>query len=484
MNSYLDIIKNEILDPAELDVIKLEKILHNLSNNSIDYADLYFQSSYTESWHLEDGIVSSGAFNIDKGVGLRAVSGEKTGYAYSEELNFKHLLHSAQEARSITELSQSSLIHVQHNPILSPVYYGSQNPLQSFSDKQKIDMLQQIDKLARSKDSRVKMVEASLSGSYDLVLIVTNEGQLIPDIRPLVRLNVSVIIEDSKQRRENSYSGGGGRFGYEYFIKDGKYEEYVNEAVRIALLNLDAVEAPAGLMPVVLGSGWPGVLLHEAVGHGLEGDFNRKGSSVFTGKIGQKIASDLCTIVDNGTLMNHRGSLNVDDEGTPTQNTTLIENGILKNYMQDKLNSRLMNSISTGNGRRESYADIPMPRMTNTYMLAGNHEPQDIIASVDKGVYAVGFNGGQVDITSGQFVFVASEAYMIENGKITKPIKNVSLIGQGIEVLNKVSMVGNDLKLDTGVGTCGKDGQNIPVCVGQPTIKLNELTVGGTNGKA
>ena len=439
---YLDTANEILLLPTGLEVNDLQNVLDQMMGNSINRADLYFQTSRHESWVLEDGIVKEGNYNIEQGVGVRAVSGEKTGFSYSDEIVLPALTQAA-------------------------------------NAEEKIDLLKQVDAEARKQDPRIKQVIVSLVGVHEVVLVASSDGTLNADVRPLVRMNVTVIAEDGDEREQAS-SGGGARVGYEYFIEEDRALGFAREAVRQALVNLKAVAAPAGMMPVVLGPGWPGVLLHEAIGHGLEGDFNRKGSSAFSGRIGERVASPLCTIVDDGTLDARRGSLNMDDEGTTTQQTMLIEKGILKGYMQDKMNAELMGAESTGNGRRESYAHLPMPRMTNTYMLAGEHNPQEIIESVEKGIYAVNFGGGQVDITSGKFVFSASEAYLIENGKVTQPIKGATLIGNGPEVLKHVSMVGDDLKLDSGVGVCGKEGQSVPVGVGQPTLKIDSLTVGGT----
>ncbi|WP_319782478.1 metalloprotease TldD [Oceanisphaera sp. IT1-181] len=475
-------INRSILVPNELDMALLDAQLARLSRHQIDFADLYFQNSVHESWVLEDGIVKDGSYNIEQGVGVRAVSGEKTGFAYSDELTASALDQAVSAARGIAEKGGDGRFKVGKSQIITPRYMGV-NPLDSLSREQKIELLQQMDAFGRSLDSAVSQVIVSISGVYEEILVLATDGTLATDLRPLVRLNCSVLVERNG-RRERGGSGGGGRTGYEYFldIVDGQPRamSYVKEAVRQALVNLEAIDAPAGTMPVVLGAGWPGVLLHEAVGHGLEGDFNRKGSSAYAGRIGEKVASSLCTIVDDGTLADRRGSISVDDEGTPGAYNVLIENGILKGYMQDKLNARLMGMAPTGNGRRESYAHLPMPRMTNTYMLAGESSPEDIIKSVKKGIYAPNFGGGQVDITSGRFVFSASEAYLIENGKITAPIKGATLIGNGPEAMSQVSMVGNDLALDAGVGVCGKEGQSVPVGVGQPTLKLDQLTVGGT----
>lgn len=478
MNEHLALAKNILFKPSALEEIQVQRVLESLLGPHIDAADLYFQSGYYESWYLEDSEVKSGTYSIDRGVGIRAVSGEKTGYAYCDDIILPAIERAAHAARSIAHGPQSKIqaIKTQPKPI---AYYADMNPIDSMSKHEKIALLQTIDKEARRCDSRVIQVNASLSASYEVILIMNMHGQMIPDVRPLVSIHVSVIVED-KGRRESGRSGGGARVDYTYFNQNEHALHYAREAVREAILNLDAVDAPAGMMPVVLGPGWPGVLLHEAVGHGLEGDFNRKGLSAFSGRIGEKVAASGITVVDNGTLENRRGSLSVDDEGTLTQNTILIEDGILVNYMQDHLNAKLMNMRSTGNCRRESYAHVPMPRMTNTYMLAGQDDPEDIIRSVQSGLYAVNFGGGQVDITSGQFVFTASEAYLIENGKITQPVKGATLIGNGPEVMHNITMVGHDLRLDLGVGVCGKEGQSIPVGVGQPTLKISALTVGGT----
>jgi TldD protein len=427
---------------------------------------------------LEDGIVREGHHGIEQGVGVRAISGEKTGFAYSDEIMLPALTEAADAARAIARSGRQGTVQAWQQPVSQDLYLPV-DPLNSLDADQKISLLRELDAEARRQDPRVKQVVVSLAGSHEVVLVAASDGTLAADVRPLVRMNVSVIAEQG-ERREQGTAGGGGRIDYGYFQQQDRGLGYAREAVRQALLNLEAVPAPAGPMPVVLGPGWPGVLLHEAVGHGLEGDFNRKGSSAFSGRIGEQVASPLCTIVDDGTLPDRRGSLNMDDEGTPTRQTVLIENGILTGYMQDKLNASLMGQVSTGNGRRESYAHLPMPRMTNTYMMAGEHDPEEIIASVDKGLYAVNFGGGQVDITSGKFVFSTSEAYLIEKGKVTRPVKGATLIGNGPEVMTQVSMVGNDLALDRGVGVCGKEGQSVPVGVGQPTLKIDNITVGGT----
>ena len=478
----LNQVSERLLRPHELDEAILARMLRQLMTHQVDFGDLYFQSSYHESWVLEDGIVKDGSYNIDQGVGVRAISGEKTGFAYSDELTIHALSQSVIAARGIAQSGGSGEIRI-WQPAQAPLLYAPLDPLGSLDKQQKIALLEQMDRFARTLDPAVNQVIASLSGVYEEVLVAATDGTLSADIRPLVRLNCTVLVERGG-RRERGSSGGGGRFGYDYFFDPVAGEMralgYVREAVRQALVNLEAIDAPAGTLPVVLGPGWPGVLLHEAVGHGLEGDFNRKGSSAFAGRIGQKVASEHCTIVDDGSLPGRRGSVSIDDEGTPGQYNVLIEKGILKGYIQDKLNARLMGGAPTGNGRRESYAHLPMPRMTNTYMLAGEHDPQEIIASVKHGIYAPNFGGGQVDITSGKFVFSASEAYLIEDGKITAPLKGATLIGNGPDAMQQVSMVGNDLALDAGLGVCGKDGQSVPVGVGQPTLKLDMMTIGGT----
>ncbi|WP_085247372.1 metalloprotease TldD [Gilliamella mensalis] len=477
-------VSERLLNTNNLSQQDILHLLDMLSSRQIDFGDLYFLSGYYESWLLEDGIIKNASFHRDQGVGVRAVVGEKTGFAYTDQLSLARLEQSVLAANSITKLQTPIAV----TPIKSTKtvsIYSSTNPINSFCQEQKIALLQQVDMLARSIDPSVIEVSASLTGSYEDILIAATDGTLCADIRPLVRLSISVLVE-KEGKRERGSSGGGGRFGYEYFLtinpktSESYANSYTREAVRQALVSLSAKAAPAGTMPVILGAGWPGVLLHEAVGHGLEGDFNRKNSSVFSRKIGEQVTSEFCTIVDDGTIDNRRGSLSIDDEGTPSQKTVLIENGILKGYMFDKLNAKLMNTHSTGNGRREGYACLPMPRMTNTYMLAGNSSFDDIISSVDYGLYAPNFAGGQVDITSGKFVFSASEAYLIEKGKITTPVKGATLIGSGIETMQQISMVGNDLELDSGVGVCGKAGQSVPVGVGQPTLKVNNLTVGGT----
>ncbi|MCG6863167.1 MAG: metalloprotease TldD [Chromatiaceae bacterium] len=479
MSDPIQIAQDSILEPVGLESRDIDSLLENLRSPSIDAADIYFQSSRLQSWVLEDGIVKEGHFNIEQGAGVRAISGEKTGFAYSDELQLPALLQATQAARAIARGGTEGRIRVFGVPVARRLYEPL-NPVTSLPDEEKLSLLHRVDRLARGCDPRVKQVITSLVAAQDVILVVADDGTLTADVRPLVRLNVSVIAEDG-DRREQGSSGGGARQGLGYFLEGDRFEEHALEAARVALTNLEARDAPAGTMTVVLGPGWPGVLLHEAVGHGLEGDFNRKGTSAFAGRLGERVATPGVTVVDDGTLPGRRGSLNVDDEGTSTECTVLIENGMLRGYMQDKLNARLMGAAPTGNGRRESYAHLPMPRMTNTYMLAGDKDPQEIVASVDKGLYAVNFGGGQVDITSGKFVFSASEAYLIEKGRIGAPVKGATLIGNGPDVLTRVSMVGNDLKLDQGIGTCGKEGQSVPVGVGQPTLRIDTLTVGGTS---
>ncbi len=466
-----------LLAPHDLETAKLARVFGSLLSRRLDYADLYFQYSRSESWSLEEGIVKSGSFSIDQGVGVRAIAGEKTAFAYSDEISLPALEDAAKATRAIARSGGN------RHPLKARKGTGLQlyqpvDPLASLSDTQKVKLLERIEGLCRARDPRIVQVMASLAAEYDVVLVARSDGMLAADVRPLVRLSVQVIAE-SNGRREQGSSGGGGRSDYSHFTEE-RLKEYADQAVDQALLNLESRPAPAGTMTVVLGPGWPGVLLHEAIGHGLEGDFNRKGSSAFCGRIGERVAARGVTVVDDGTLPGRRGSLNIDDEGHPTQCNTLIEDGVLRGYMQDSLNARLMGVPVTGNGRRESFAHVVMPRMTNTYMLNGSKDPKDIIASVKKGLYAVNFGGGQVDITNGKFVFSASEAYMIEDGKVTYPVKGATLIGNGPDVLTRVSMVGNDLELDSGVGTCGKEGQSVPVGVGQPTLRIDGLTVGGT----
>jgi TldD protein len=478
MSDHLDAATQLLLAPGGITENALEKLLGGMLGNTLDMAEFYFQASCAESWLLEDGIVKEGSFNLDRGVGVRGVSGEKTGFAYSDEIVLPALERASAAARSIARSGQSAEVQAWKREPARERYTGV-DPIPTLTEAEKVDLLRRVDAFARQIDSRVEKVTVSLAAVHDTILVAASDGTLVADQRPLVRMNVGVIVEQSG-RRERGSAGGGGRYDFGSLLAGDRALEFAKEAVRIALVNLDAVDAPAGPMPVVLGPGWPGVLLHEAVGHGLEGDFNRKGSSTFSGRIGEQVASPACTVVDDGTLVDRRGSLTVDDEGTPSQQTVLIENGVLKGYMQDKMNARLMGMTATGNGRRQSYSHLPMPRMTNTYMLAGDYAPEEIIASVDKGVYAVNFGGGQVDITSGKFVFSTTEAYLIEGGKVTAPLRGATLIGSGPEVMTRVSMAGNDLALDTGVGVCGKDGQSVPVGVGQPTLRVDEVTVGGT----
>ena len=478
MSQSIAIARETLLDSPGLSEANLEQVMNRLLSRQVDAADVYFQYGRLESWVLEDGIIKEGTHSIEPGAGLRAISGEKTGFAYTDDLALPRLLEAAGAARAIAQAGQHGAQAIAGRQ-RSVLLYDPVNPLESLTAAQKIELMRQADAAARAADPRVSQVIVSLVAAHDIVLVMDSGGNMNGDVRPLVRMNVQVIVEQDG-RREQGSSGGGARQSLEFFQQDDRAAGYAREAVRQALVNLDAVAAPAGMMPVVLGPGWPGVLLHEAVGHGLEGDFNRKGTSAFSGRIGEQVASPLCTVVDDGTLPGRRGSLNIDDEGTPSGNNVLIEKGILKGYMQDRMNARLMGVEPTGNGRRESYAHLPMPRMTNTYMLPGEHDPGEIIASVEKGLYAVNFGGGQVDITSGKFVFSANEAYLIENGKVTRPVKGATLIGNGPEVMTRISMVGDDLKLDSGVGTCGKEGQSVPVGVGQPTLKIDQLTVGGT----
>ncbi len=478
MTDALKIAEQQLLGQSGLAARDIEKTLGQIMHHNLDAADLYFESSRAESWVLEDGIVKEGSHSIDQGVGIRAISGEKTGFAYSDEIVAPALEQAARSARAIAVSGGDRQLQAWHkDPV--PELYRPDDPLASLSADDKVQLLKRLDARARQKDPRVRQVMIGLTGLNNTVLVAASDGTYSADIRPLVRLNVNVIVEQDG-RIEKGGSGGGGRVGYEYFLDKDMAASYVDEAVEQALINLEAVDAPAGAMTVVLGPGWPGILLHEAIGHGLEGDFNRKGTSAFAGRIGERVAAPGVTVVDDGTIANRRGSLNIDDEGVPTQCTTLIEDGILKAYIQDKHNARLMGMAPTGNGRRESYAHLVMPRMTNTYMLNGAHSQDEIIASVKRGIFATQFGGGQVDITNGKFVFSASQAWLIEDGKLTAPVKGATLIGNGPDVLTRVSMVGNDMALDSGIGTCGKDGQSVPVGVGQPTIRIDELTVGGT----
>ncbi len=479
----LAIAQSLLLEPFGLTPAHLARALAEITAHKVDDADLYFQYTRSEGWSLEEGIVKTGSFSIDQGVGVRAVSGEKTAFAYSDDISEASLLDAARTVRAISAASQSRKSKVVTPKIAaSRSLYAGLDPIDTLDSAAKVALLGRVEKLARAKDPRVAQVMAGLASEYDVVLVARADGTLAADVRPLVRLSVTVIAQakvNGQMRREVGSGGGGGRFGLAYF-DDAQINEYVDAAVHAALTNLDARPAPAGVMSVVLGPGWPGVLLHEAIGHGLEGDFNRKGSSAFSGRVGQRVAAKGVTVLDDGSISQRRGSLNVDDEGHATQRNVLIEDGILKGYLQDSMNARLMGVKSTGNGRRESYAHVPMPRMTNTFMLGGAQDPAEIVASIKKGVYATNFGGGQVDITSGKFVFSASEAFWVENGKILYPVKGATLVGSGPESLKKITMIGNDLALDTGVGVCGKEGQSVPVGVGQPTLRIEGLTVGGT----
>ncbi len=477
MNSPMQLAQRALLTAHGLEANHLEKMFGKMLAHRVDYADLYFQYSRAESWSLEEGIVKSGSFSIDQGVGVRAVSGEKTAFAYSDDITLNALEDAALATRAIAHQGGKQVAAHLHASKVRDLYLPH-DPIATLQAGQKVGLLERLEQLARSLDPRVTQVIANLAGEYDVVLVARSDGLMSADIRPLVRLSLQVIVE-SNGRREQGSAGGGGRFGYDYF-SDEILQRYAREAVHQAVINLDARPAPAGNMTVVLGSGWPGILLHEAVGHGLEGDFNRKGSSSFSGRIGERVAARGVTVVDDGTIKNRRGSLNMDDEGNPTQRTVLIEDGILRGYLQDTMNARLMGVPVTGNARRESFAHIPIPRMTNTMMMNGDRTPEEIIASVKHGLYAANFGGGQVDITSGKFVFSTTEAYMIEDGKITYPVKGATLIGNGPEALMRVTMIGNDMALDPGVGTCGKEGQSVPVGVGQPTVRIDGLTVGGT----
>jgi TldD protein len=478
MNEVVATVEKQLLQAKGMSLSDIEHSIGTLLGREIDYGEVFIQSTRGESFGLEDGIVKDGSFGVEAGIGVRALAGEKTGFAYSEDIRLDGLQEAAKAAQSIAGAGAPRNLpsfRVGGYPSL----YAAIDPISSLSDEEKVSLLQRVDQVARAQDRRVQEVNVRISGNHETMLVMASDGTLAADIRPLVRFDVSVIVEHNG-RRERGNAGGGGRRSLDSLAEGEWTDNLAKEAVRMALVNLEAVDAPAGPMPVVLGPGWPGVLLHEAVGHGLEGDFNRKGSSAFSNRVGEQVASPLCTVVDDGTLEARRGSLSVDDEGTQTQMTTLIENGVLKGYMQDKLNARLMNVAATGNGRRQSYAHVPMPRMTNTYMLPGQDMPEDIIRSVKNGIYAVNFGGGSVDITSGRFVFSATEAYRIEDGQVTAPIRGATLVGSGPEVMNRISMVGNDLDLDGGVGVCGKDGQSVPVGVGQPTLKVDEIVVGGT----
>jgi TldD protein len=474
----LDLASEHLLTPAELQPDDLDRVIGRLVAGKVDFGDLYFQNRQTETWSLEDGIVKAGGFHIDQGVGVRAVVGTGSGFAYADAIHLPALLEAASSARSIARSGESGQLPVART-VDAPALYSPDNPIEARESADKVDLLRTIDAYARSLDPRITQVNVSLACQHESILVAASDGTRAGDVRPLVRLDVRVIAEEG-ERRESGNAGGGGRYALDELMQPEAWQRLANEAVRQATLNLAAEDAPAGFMTVVLGPGWPGVLLHEAIGHGLEGDFHRKGISAFNGKMGERVATEHCTVVDDGTLPGRRGSLSIDDEGTPTHCTTLIEDGRLVGLMQDKLNARAMGMPATGNGRRESFAHLPMPRMTNTYMRPGPHDPGEILASVEDGIYAVNFNGGQVDITSGKFVFVASEAYRVKNGKIGAPLKGATLIGNGPDVLTRVAMVGNDLELDAGVGVCGKDGQGVPVGVGQPTLRIDGLTVGGT----
>ncbi len=478
MSTALEQAQNNILAPAGVDQRQLQQVLDALMGPAVDAGELYFQHAHSESWALEDGLVRAGNYSVEQGVGVRANSGEKTGFAYADDIHLPALLEAAKSARSIARAGHNGQVQAWRKNNIQPLYPDN-DPVSSMDAADKVALLREIDAFIRALDPRIVQVNVNLTGTHESILVAASDGTFAGDIRPLVRLGVYVIATENG-RREQGTSGGGGRFTLPELCRPERWQKFAREAVRQALVNLGAGDAPAGQMPVVLAPGWPGVLLHEAIGHGLEGDFNRKGTSAFAGRMGDQVASPLCTVVDDGTLQQRRGSLSMDDEGSPAQCTTLIEKGRLVGYMQDKLNARLMGQQSTGNGRRESFAQLPMPRMTNTYMLAGPHHPEEIIASVEKGLYAVSFAGGSVDITSGKFVFSASEAYRIEKGKITTPVRGATLIGNGPDVLTRVSMVADDLALDEGIGVCVKDGQSLPVGVGQPTLKVDQLTVGGT----
>jgi TldD protein len=478
MLGHLATAQARLLTPFDLNEDSLRRALQLITAHRVDDADLYFQTTRSEGWSLEEGIVKSGSFSIDQGVGVRAVVGEKTAFAYSDSLSEAALNDCATTVRTIAAAGQSKRAKVLPRHAQGLQLYGGEDPIASLDSSAKVALLERIERMARAKDPAVVQVMAGLAAEHETVLIARADGLLAADVRPLVRLSLTVIAERDG-RREIGSGGGGGRFGLAYF-NDERLAHYVEQAVGAALTNLESRPAPAGEMTVVLGPGWPGVLLHEAVGHGLEGDFNRKGSSTFSGRLGQRVAAPGVTVLDDGTLPERRGSLNLDDEGHATQRNVLIEDGILINYIQDAMNARLMRRAPTGNGRRESYAHVPMPRMTNTYMLGGDRDPAEIIASIERGLYATNFGGGQVDITSGKFVFSASEAFWVEKGKILYPVKGATIVGNGPEALTRVSMIGRDMELDSGVGVCGKDGQSVPVGVGQPTLRIEGLTVGGT----
>ena len=476
---HLAVARSLLLEPYGLDENHLQRVLAEIFEHRVDHADLYFQFTRSEGWSLEEGIVKSGSFSIDRGVGVRAVSGDKTAFAYSDDISLEALRSAAQATRTIARRGAGRVkLASRMKGSAGHALYGRDDPIVGMDAAAKVALLERIERMARARDPRIVQVMAGLAAEYDVVLVARADGLIAADVRPLVRLSLTVIAEQGG-RREQGHSGGGGRSGFDFF-DEAALQRYVEEAVKAALTNLEARPAPAGTMTVVLGPGWPGVLLHEAVGHGLEGDFNRKGSSVFSGRIGERVAAPGVTVIDDGTISGRRGSLNIDDEGNPTQRNVLIEDGILRGYMQDMLNARLSRSTVTGNGRRESFAHLPMPRMTNTFMLSGQRDPAEIIASVERGVYAANFGGGQVDITNGKFVFSASEAWWVENGKLQYPVKGATLIGNGPEALKQITLIGNDMRLDSGVGVCGKDGQSVPVGVGQPTLRIEGLTVGGT----
>ena len=478
MSDVTEQARTDLLSQGEIGDSQLHDLLGHVMGSQVDEGELYFQRKRAESWSLEDGRVKDSSFSVNQGVGIRAIQGEKTGFAYTNEITNRSLRQAVDAARSIARAGGDQKVAVPSRVQTDPKY-GHEDPTKSMTEEDKVALLNRLDRLARSLDNRVEQVMINLSASQDTMFVCNSRGIESGDIRPLVHFSISVLVSQG-DRRETGFAGCGGRYGLDFLHNSGVLEDEVKEAVRSGIVNLDAEDAPAGEMPVVLGSGWPGVLLHEAVGHGLEGDFNRKGTSKFTGRIGERVASPLCTVIDDGTISERRGSLTVDDEGTPTQKNVLIEDGILRGYMQDTLNARLSGVNPTGNGRRQSYAHLPLPRMTNTYMLAGNSEREEIFESIDDGIYAVQFSGGQVDITNGSFVFNATEAYRIEKGKVTYPIKNATLIGDGLDVMNKISMVGNDFAMDHGIGTCGKEGQGVPVGVGQPSLKVDSLRVGGT----
>lgn len=478
-NNPAKLAESQLLERSEISSGDISNLLGRILSHDVDSGELFFQSQRRESWSLEEGIVKNAAYGVDRGMGVRAISGEKTGFAYVDDIDLPAIATAADAARSIASRGGDKSVAIA-DATTPPPMYQSIDPIKETPETEKVELLSRIDKFTRALDPCVKQVDVSIATNHDTFFVVSSDGTATGDVQPLVRFGISVIVERNG-RRERGSAGGGGRHGLQWLFEPDAAEKYAREAVRIALLNLEAVDAPAGTMPVVLGPGWPGVLLHEAVGHGLEGDFNRKKTSAFSDRVGEKVASELCTVIDDATIPDRRGSLSVDDEGTAGQRTVLIEKGVLRGYLQDKLNARLMGVASTGNGRRQSYAHLPMPRMTNTFMLSGSSERDEILSTVSKGVYAVNFAGGQVDITSGQFVFSTSEAYLIENGKVTAPIRGATLIGNGPDVMTRVSMVGDDLQLDEGMGTCGKDGQSVPVGVGQPTLKVDELTVGGTS---